>query len=131
MCLLPENSIKTADEDIRVWKRVYAREDMSGWTGLFYNAKSFPFGEVCRERGGRRFSKGVVPKIVGAGFFHSFVERGDAEEVVQPGGPEDFPLPLLVECTIPSGAKYFTGAGVFGKREIASDRIIVHKPENL
>lgn len=132
MCLLPTTPMMTAENEIRVWKKVYVSDDGSRWRGLYvYNKKTFPFGELCHENGAGRFSPRVVPHEVGAGFFHSYSDRWCAGNEFDPVVRDGFRRFAVVECVIPKGAKYFTGNMVFGHMDLASNMIIVHKPENL
>lgn len=124
MCLYAKKgSLKTAEEDIRVYKVVRTVEGRPGkWSPLYFKGE-YDMDKVL-DAGGWDDDKtpyimhpGETTLCVGKGFFHSTVSDNKRWGLLV-----NRPMSVVRKATIPAGSKYYKD----DDGNYASDKIIVH-----
>lgn len=124
MCLITTNSIKTAENDITVYKTVFSNNDKMSWVGLYqYNDKEFPFDVLIENKEKKDITNKGHGKIVcvGAGFFHSTSSYSRAYNLCLLNQnrflAKFYPI-RVCECVIPKGTEYYADENDYASKNI-------------
>ena len=142
MCLVAEErSRKVADKDIHVWKLVRFGQDHDHWHGPIYSMNglfdtvvtSDPLDETEYDHCFDFYYFKYIVSIT-SGFIHAHLTREHAEKQRDNLIREDssscnlYKRCFVCEATIPKGSVYYVD---IDGEEIATSKIIVHKPKEL